>query len=316
VTDYKINEAIAEDWNNCFAGNGWLKELHPEAWKHPARIAFGLAERIYKEALQRGWLTHDSVVLDPFCGVAGCGFHAVTNGMTFVGVEIEQGYYEMARKNMDLWRDRYAGKIALFGKDFLIRGDSQYIDEALKPTGIERVDAIVSSPTYSELVLHNPHPTANKLFKEKSLFYGVDENYGKAEGQTGNMAPDVYWEAQEVIADKLIKILKPGGVAIWIIKRYVRDKKMVEFPMQWAEFYERKGLSTIAWIKAWQLDKNGRQLGMLGEDKSLDKDHRSFFRARHGRRYPRLAIDYEDVVVQTLPKKPFDEKKILSELGY
>jgi len=51
------------DYYGCFSGNGWLQELHPDSWDHPARVAFGLSERIYQEGLEKGWLKQGVTVL-------------------------------------------------------------------------------------------------------------------------------------------------------------------------------------------------------------------------------------------------------------
>lgn len=301
-----------DDYHGCFAGNGWIKELHPDSWDHPARVAFGLSERIYKESLEKGWIKPNSTVLDPFCGVAGFGFHALSNGLDFVGVEIEPPYYEKACKNVDLWNERYAGRLNRWGTASIHLGDSTHLSDIVGTVG-----TVISSPTYSELQLHNPDPAAQQLFKEKSIFYGVDENYGKADGQTGNMKPDEYWRVQQLISDEIKNVLSPGGHLIWVVKRYVRQKRMVEFPTEWADFYTKMGFEPVAWRKAWQLEPNGKQYSLFGGVKENKKDHRSFFRSRHARMFPSLAIDWEDVIVFRNPEKASDRReRYLRELGY
>jgi hypothetical protein len=45
--------------------------LVAEAYSHPAKVSFALAERIYRHMLAEGWLSPGDVVLDPFGGIGG-----------------------------------------------------------------------------------------------------------------------------------------------------------------------------------------------------------------------------------------------------
>jgi DNA modification methylase len=64
-----------DNWHKCYNG-GWKGLIVPEAFGHPAKVAYGLAERIYQHAIKEGWLTEGSVVADPFGGIGGFALHA------------------------------------------------------------------------------------------------------------------------------------------------------------------------------------------------------------------------------------------------
>ena len=84
------------EWNGCY-DNGWQSApLVAEAYAHPAKISFGLAERIYRHMLAEGWLEHGARVIDPFGGIGGCAFHAALYGMHWTGVELEPKFVDLA----------------------------------------------------------------------------------------------------------------------------------------------------------------------------------------------------------------------------
>lgn len=43
-------------WYGCYDGGWQAAPLVAEAYAHPAKISFGLAERIYRHMLAEGWL--------------------------------------------------------------------------------------------------------------------------------------------------------------------------------------------------------------------------------------------------------------------
>ena len=58
--------------------------------------------------------------------------------------------------------------------------------------------------------------------------------YGIAPGQLGNADPDTFWAAARVIVEQVYSLLVPGGVAIWVVKDFIRNGKRVPFVQQWA----------------------------------------------------------------------------------
>ena len=132
------------EWFGCY-DNGWQSApLVPEAYAHPAKISFGLAERIYRHMLAEGWLAPGARVIDPFGGIGGCAFHAALYGMHWTGVELEPKFVALAQQNLDLWRARYAPHFPGYGTARILQGDSRNL-AALVGTA----DASVSSPPYA-----------------------------------------------------------------------------------------------------------------------------------------------------------------------
>lgn len=146
---------ITRDWHGCYARD-WNGTLHPDAYVHPAKVAYGLAERIYNHCLAQGYFRPGDTVLDPFFGVGGFAFHALLNGLNVVGVELEPNFVELARKNLDLWRGKYGpgvavlddlrarGKLAPYGAAVAILGDSRQLRQV-----VAGAQGAVSSPPFS-----------------------------------------------------------------------------------------------------------------------------------------------------------------------
>lgn len=132
------------DWFNCYDG-GWQGNLVPEAFAHPAKVPFALAERIYRHMLAEGWLKPGDRVVDPFAGVAGTAFHAMLYGLHWEGVELEARFVALAEQNIALWNERYAAHMPNWGSARVHQGDSRRLASILADA-----QGSVSSPPYME----------------------------------------------------------------------------------------------------------------------------------------------------------------------
>lgn len=135
------------DWTGCYDGSWRSAPLVPDAYAHPAKVSFNLAERIYRHMLAEGWLTPGDAVLDPFGGIGGFAFHAALYGMHWTGVELEQRFVDLGNQNLELWRNRYAPHFPGYGTARLLQGDSRRLVEVV--TGAA---GVVSSPPYAATV--------------------------------------------------------------------------------------------------------------------------------------------------------------------
>lgn len=173
------------------------------------------------------------------------------------------------------------------------------------------LDAVVSSPPYEgSSVIDLPRGTQGMASggigtqyrlgnRPKGAAKKADgsegESYGNSPGQLSGS--DNFWAAARAIVDQCYQVLKPGGVAVWVLKRFVRNKQIVEFPGQWRQMCEAAGFETVEWIRAWLVEEHGEQLGLLGGSKTVKKERKSFFRRLYENKYPENSIDWEDVVI-------------------
>jgi len=125
--------------------------------------------------------------------------------------------------------------------------------------------------------------------------------YGDASGQLGIEHADTFWGAARKVVEQVYDCLVPGGHAIWVLKAYIRDKEIVDFPGQWQAMCESVGFVTLHIHKAWMVEERGVQLDLFGNEHKDTKAYKSFFRRLYESKYPENAIDYEIVLCMVKP---------------
>ena len=141
------------------------------------------------------------------------------------------------------------------------------------------VNLILSSPPYEKA--HSPNTSEsdvlNKNRKDLRKWAWNQTQQGETEGQLGNSQGPTFWEAARDIVAQCLQILRPGGVAIWVVKDFVRAKKRVDFTGDWRKLCEAVGFQTLHEHHA-MLYKEDRFVAFWGEE-IIDRTNRnSFFR--------------------------------------
>lgn len=121
-----------------------------------------------------------------------------------------------------------------------------------------------------------------------------DYTYGDSPGQLGAERGETFWQAARTIIEQVYLALSPGAHAVWVTKAFVRKGKRVDFPGQWRQLCEAVGFVTLHEHHAMLIEDHGTQLGLLGEDRRLVKQRKSFFR-QLAERKGSPSIDYEVV---------------------
>ena len=85
-----------------------------------------------------------------------------------------------------------------------------------------------------------------------------------------------------------------GGVAIFVVKSFVRKGKIVDFPGDWRRLCEAQGFQTVHEHHA-MLVKETRKPSLFGHEIVEKKERKSFFR-RLAESKGSPAIDYETVL--------------------
>jgi hypothetical protein len=177
-------EIVQDDWLRCYRKN-WLGILPPAAFAHPAKVAFGLSERIYQHVIECGFAKAGDSVIDPFGGVAGFALHAMLAGLHYTGVELEEKFVLLGNQSLDAWRARYS-RMPRFGSARLVQGDSRELAKV-----VERAGLCVSSPPYaSQPTKNGGELTGWKTNKRIGASQNCNEGYGKTPGQLGSMKED------------------------------------------------------------------------------------------------------------------------------
>lgn len=119
--------------------------------------------------------------------------------------------------------------------------------------------------------------------------------YGRSENQLGATTADTFWSAAREIVAQCHAILKPGGHAIWVTKRFVRSGKIVEFSDQWLALCRSVGFELVCRHRAMLVAEHGTQPDIFGGEKRLTTARKSFFR-RLAERKGSPVIDWEDIL--------------------
>jgi hypothetical protein len=89
---------------------------------------------------------------------------------------------------------------------------------------------------------------------------------------------DTFWTEAKKIVAQTYAALRPGGHAIWIVKSFVRNKALVDFPGQWRALCESVGFVTLHEHHAMLVDDKGTQTAIDGNHKQHKTERKSFFR--------------------------------------
>src|SRR6185436_9803707 len=167
--------------------------------------------------------------------------------------------------------------------------------ETLDANGFE---CAVSSPPYEA---QDTGATRRELEKYDR---GVDRDQRRY-GDLGS--GETFWSASRLILEQLHQVTVPGGHATFVVKAFVRDKKIVDFPGQWAQLCEAVGFRLLHHHRASLVERGALQPAMDDFDiqgdtwrmVTRDKDHsvarKSFFRRlAEAKGSPR--IDHESVL--------------------
>lgn len=164
-------------------------------------------------------------------------------------------------------------------------GDSKGQLSAMK---LGELDAAVSSPPFENVV----NTKDEKYVTEKPLF----GDYGNTDGNIGNDKGDTFWSAARTIVDQTYLALKPGAYSAWVVKNFVRNKTLVDFPGQWQKLCEACGFETVEYIRAWVTEDKGTQIDLENQHHKKQTERKSFFRRlAESKGSPR--IDFEVVLV-------------------
>lgn len=156
-------------------------------------------------------------------------------------------------------------------------------------------DLVASSPPFEESIGHDGGKKHLPLIGNFSL------EYGKSFGQLGVESGETFWSAAREIVQQCFLALRPGGHAIWVTKRFVRDGEIVEFSQQWAMLCESVGFKVVCWHHALLVDEGAAQVNLDGQEEIKKTERKSFFR-RLAEKNGSPRIDWEDVICMVKPE--------------
>lgn len=162
------------------------------------------------------------------------------------------------------------------------------------PTDQKSYDLSANSPPFESTLSNRPSPNiiASGLKMGAS---SMGDGYGETAGNIGETYGEDFWTASRMILDNLFHVIKPGGHAIFVLKRYVKNKRLVYFPRQWAKLCVAAGFVPLHWHRAWVVEDRGAQYDIFGNLIVRQVARKSFFRMLAEKKGS-PAIDWEDVI--------------------
>jgi tRNA G10 N-methylase Trm11 len=167
------------------------------------------------------------------------------------------------------------------------------------------VEAIVSSPPY-EGSLSGQRDEEKE--RERCKKNGGDsrkigpnsgsgsDGYSVSTENLGNQSSTTFWSAAREIVQQCHAILKPGGVAVWVCKDFIRKGKRVPFSDDWRKLCVACGFEMVEWIQA-SLVKTDSHPSLFDDGPVVKRTERKSFFRRLAEKNGSPPIDHEDVLV-------------------
>jgi len=145
-------QSCGEDlyWHGCYNQfRDWRKYVTAESFAHPAKMATGLCDRIFKHLKKLGLLKEDSVVCDFMSGIGTTNIMASLHGYDTISVELEPHFVEMINNN----RSRLKRRTGRSNGWQVIQGDARSLSSLLKEKGCVGV----VSPPFADTIGNYTH---------------------------------------------------------------------------------------------------------------------------------------------------------------
>jgi DNA modification methylase len=137
-------------------------------------------------------------------------------------------------ENWDTWGKTWKTPGRVRGLESLGSGYSESRDN-IGNLPIGNVDTIITSPPYEGSFEGGSRHTGGILEREKGeaetrLKIGLGVKYSDDKNNIGNLKKETYLEAMFKVYSEMYRVLKPSGLAIIIVKPFIRNKKIVDLP--------------------------------------------------------------------------------------
>ncbi len=137
LTKYSCDSPL--NWHDCYDKDSrYTKYFTPESNAHPAKMSWGLADRIFKHLKQLNLLKEDSTIIDFMAGTGRTNIMATLHGHKSIAIELEPHFCKMIQDNKTQLE-----KVKMKDCDIeIIQADARTMGEILKDGGI----GVVSPP--------------------------------------------------------------------------------------------------------------------------------------------------------------------------
>ena len=185
-----------------------------ECSEHPAKMIPELARRIIAEYSMPG-----DLVLDPLAGIGTTLVEAARLGRRALGVEVEERWVELARRNLDATLEGTTRSLA----EIRI-GDARSLDTLLVEAA-GTIDLVCTSPPYGvdAGVIDKPGwLKGGRLCPPETL------NYSPARSNLGHARGDRYRTEMAAVYARCLALLRPGGLLVTVTKNSRRQGRLFD----------------------------------------------------------------------------------------
>lgn len=187
-----------DEWLGCYKAHKWNALQSDESYAHPAKMANGILDRVFKFLMKQGLLKAGDTVLDPMSGTGrtAIGWLMMHPNNKAITIELEQKFIEFQEQNRAILEKKVGRKVAWT----ILKGDSRHLIKVLKDAGLYSEDPnnIGNRPDRPVAITSPPHGESHVADKEAAELFARGEGrkipdgsdnrgvrYGTTEGQIG-----------------------------------------------------------------------------------------------------------------------------------
>jgi DNA modification methylase len=212
---------------------------------HPATFPLALARRVIELFTHSGEL-----VLDPFCGSATTLLAARRLNRNAVGIDLNGGYVDLARRRLNAEADGNTEQFILEA-DALTAAD--FIDR-------DSVALVFTSPPYANLLNRRRKNKSRRGDLRRNGQYLQVEQYSQDGRDLGTMPLEQYGDRIERIFSELLPLIRPRGHCVVNVPDMWWDDERIALHITVVERLRRAGYelrNTIIWDRTNIVNKVG-----------------------------------------------------------
>jgi SAM-dependent methyltransferase len=253
----------------------------PASVAHPGKMLPAIAAQAIASYTSPG-----DLVLDPMCGIGTTLVEAVHLGRDAVGVEYEQPWAQLARRNLHHARSQGAT-----GTGTVTCGDARQLPTVLDPAMAGHVALVLTSPPYGASLHGQVIPRPGAGIEKRDYRYSRDRD------NLAHVGLDKLLAGMVDILTACHDLLKPGGILAMTVRPYWSRGVLVDLP----------GRLTTAVTDNTDLtlfERNVALLAAVRDDRLVPRA--SFFQLNQVRKarangLPRHLVAHEDLLVFRRP---------------
>lgn len=292
------------EWKNLYKTETRFKKFtHKDSIKHPAKMSFGLLDKIF-EHLEETDLTSDTVIVDFMAGTGRTGLVAALSGYKSIMVELEDEYIKMQKKNIKVLEQRI-GKTDIR----VMKGDARNLAMLLRNQVITPKVGIISPPYEDAEIpqiddnlreaLHTDKGkrTIDEMKKKRAELResGEWEGYNRSDNRNiGNLKEKEYEDAMTEIYSEAKSI----GISplVVVTKNPTRKGKLVDVASITAHALERAGYTIYDYHRARLFDTKTTKTSKLFPRSQKKTQGRVSFFKRLSMEKGNVAAEWEDII--------------------